>query len=83
MAETMYRPAVKTRIFLRPKRSLTMPANAAPTMQPMSRHPTAQPACKLSSWKWAFTNSIAPAMIAVSKPKSSPPTAAMAETTKT
>ena len=76
-------PAEMRRKRRRPSRSLAVPAIIAPTMQPMRTMLTASPSPKEPRWNWSFRKRVAPAMMAVSKPKRSPPRAAMIETNVT
>ena len=53
MPETAKKNAASSIVGLRPKRSLSLPANATPTIEPMSAQPTNHPTCSSSSENWA------------------------------
>ncbi len=64
----------------RPRRSLTEPAMAAPAMQPTRTMLTARPSPNADKANRSLRKRAAPAMMAVSKPNSRPPSAATIET---
>ena len=78
MAEMANRTAAMISIFLRPKRSLSVPASEAPTMQPISTLETAQPCITSSSSNRSVRKPMTPEITPVSYPKSKPPKAATA-----
>ena len=80
MAETKNSTAEISMKRRRPRRSLTVPAMAAPAMQPMRTMLTASPSPRDDRAKRCLRKRVAPAMMAVSKPNSRPPRAATIET---
>jgi hypothetical protein len=65
-------------VFL-PNRSLNVPANETPAMQPTSAELTYQPSSIVLRANWLLTNEIVPEMTAVSNPNRKPPIAAVDE----
>ena len=66
MAETENIRAAMSIVFLRPRKSLSMPATRTPTMEPIRAQPTNQPSMPVDRPNWAFTISVVPEMTAVS-----------------
>ena len=79
MAERLNINAAKSMAFLRPRRSLIIPAEATPAIDPIRAQPTYQPSCIVSSPNWEVTIDVVPEITAVSYPNSIPPIAATTE----
>ncbi len=63
----------------RPQRSARLPANHAPTAEPIRAIATTKPVTPEARSKWLVIESTAPLITEVSKPKRKPPTAAAIE----
>ena len=66
MAEMLNMRAAMSMVFLRPRKSLSMPATRTPTMEPMRAQPTYQPVARGSRPNCPLTMSVVPEMTAVS-----------------
>ena len=66
MADTEKRTAAMSIVFLRPRKSDSMPATSTPTMEPMSAQPTYQPSMPVERPNCIFTTSVVPEITAVS-----------------
>ena len=66
IADTEKRNAAMSMVFLRPRKSLSMPATRTPTMEPMSAQPTYQPSRPVERPNCIFTTSVVPEITAVS-----------------
>ena len=76
MDVTLKSTAAHSRAFLRPERSANLPVIADPTTQPNRSELKAQPRLRSLRPKWDLRNGPAPVMMAMSKPKRTPPRAA-------
>src|SRR5947209_82176 len=74
---TAKRTATMRRMFLRPKESVNRPAIPEPKTQPKSSELKAQPRLKSLSLNCSVRKGPAPVMMAMSKPNSRPPNAAV------
>ena len=66
MAETENIRAAMNIVFLRPRKSLSMPATITPMIDPMRAQPTNQPSRPVDRPNWALTISVVPEITAVS-----------------
>ncbi|MCY1551979.1 hypothetical protein D9M68_883470 [compost metagenome] len=80
--ETRKNRAARSITFLRPYRSLKVPAAATPMMQPNRAQLTNQPSMAVSNRNWFTTKESTPDITAVSKPNRKPPIAATKLTRK-
>ena len=75
-ADTIYNTAMIRKLSRRPYLSPGTPPKIAPMMVPHRALETVTPSMASERWKISFSAEVAPAITAVSKPKSRPPRAA-------